>query len=37
MKDHQERLDSILEKIKEQGYENLSPEDKEFLFRASKK
>jgi membrane associated rhomboid family serine protease len=35
--EHQERLDTILEKIKDQGYESLSPEDKEFLFQASKK
>jgi membrane associated rhomboid family serine protease len=34
---HQERLDAILEKIKDSGYENLSQEEKEFLFNASKK
>jgi len=34
---HQERLDAILEKIKENGYESLSEEEKEFLFNASKK
>lgn len=33
----QERLDAILDKIKEKGYENLSPEEKEFLYNASKK
>lgn len=33
----QERLDAILEKIKEKGYESLSREEKEFLFNASKK
>ena len=35
--DHQARLDEILDKIKADGYDSLSPEDKEFLFRASKK
>jgi rhomboid family protein len=35
--DHQKRLDVILEKIKEEGYDSLSPEEKEFLFQASKK
>lgn len=34
---YQERLDAILDKIKEQGYENLTPEEKEFLYNASKK
>ena len=34
---HQEKLDSILEKIKASGYDNLSDEEKEFLFQASKK
>lgn len=34
---HQERLDAILDKIKASGYESLSEEEKEFLFRASKK
>ena len=34
---HQERLDEILDKIKETGYENLSQEDKDFLFHISKK
>ena len=33
----QEQLDRILEKIKEDGYEKLSDEEKEFLFQASKK
>lgn len=33
----QERLDAILDKIKEKGYENLSQEEKEFLYDASKK
>ncbi len=33
----QERLDAILDKIKENGYESLSPEEKEFLYNASKK
>ncbi|MEZ5041106.1 MAG: rhomboid family intramembrane serine protease [Saprospiraceae bacterium] len=34
---YQEQLDSILEKIKKTGYENLTEEEKEFLFNASKK
>lgn len=33
----QQRLDEILDKIKMKGYESLSAEEKEFLFRASKK
>ena len=33
----QEKLDSILDKIKENGYENLTAEEKEFLYQASKK
>lgn len=33
----QDRLDQILEKIKEKGYENLTNEEKEFLYQASKK
>lgn len=32
----QERLDSILDKIAQAGYENLSKEDKDFLFSVSK-
>ena len=32
---HQEKLDSILDKIKQSGYESLSAEEKEFLFNAS--
>jgi hypothetical protein len=36
-KDHQERLDAILDKIKQKGYDSLSAEEKEFLFLASKK
>jgi len=35
--DHQERLDAILDKIKQTGYESLDEEEKEFLFNASKK
>ena len=35
--DHQERLDKILDKINEFGYENLTDEEKEFLYQASKK
>lgn len=34
---HEERVDAILEKIKESGYENLTEEEKRFLFEASKK
>ncbi len=34
---HQEKLDAILEKIKESGYDNLSDDEKDFLFEASKK
>lgn len=33
---HQERLDTILDKIKQSGYESLTDEEKEFLFNASK-
>ena len=33
----QDRLDAILDKIKENGYENLTQEEKDFLFEASKK
>lgn len=33
----QEKLDAILDKIKDKGYENLSPEEKEFLYNASRK
>ncbi|MEO0338960.1 MAG: rhomboid family intramembrane serine protease [Bacteroidota bacterium] len=35
--DHQERLDAILDKIKQTGYDSLNEEEKEFLFNASKK
>ena len=35
--DYQERLDAILDKIKEQGFDKLSEEEKEFLSEASKK
>lgn len=34
---HQERVDFILDKIKATGYDSLTPEEKEFLFLASKK
>ena len=34
--DHQERVDAILDKIRESGYDSLSDEEKEFLFNASK-
>jgi hypothetical protein len=33
----QDRLDAILDKIKQSGYESLSAFEKEFLFNASKK
>lgn len=33
----QEKLDAILDKIKQSGYESLSAHEKEFLFNASKK
>jgi membrane associated rhomboid family serine protease len=33
----QEKLDAILDKIKEDGYDSLTSEEKEFLFQASKK
>jgi len=33
---HQQRIDSILEKIKKSGYESLSKEEKEYLFKESK-
>jgi len=34
---HQERVDQILDKIKQSGYDSLTAEEKEFLFLASKK
>lgn len=34
---HEERVDAILEKIKESGYEKLTEEEKKYLFNASKK
>lgn len=34
---HQEKLDAILDKIKQTGYDSLSASEKEFLFNASKK
>jgi len=34
---HEQRIDEILDKIKKSGYESLSKEDKEYLFKASKK
>lgn len=33
---HEEKINDILDKIKESGYENLTEEEKEYLFRASK-
>ncbi|MEM6318601.1 MAG: rhomboid family intramembrane serine protease [Bacteroidota bacterium] len=33
---HQEKIDTILDKIKKSGYESLSSAEKEFLFNASK-
>ena len=35
-KDQQERLDAILDKIAQSGYDSLSKDEKEFLFRVSK-
>jgi len=32
---HQEELDAILDKIKDKGYNSLTKEEKDFLFRAS--
>ncbi len=34
---HQERLDQILDKIKQKGMDGLTPEEKEFLYDASRK
>lgn len=34
---HQEKVDRILDKIKEKGYDNLTDAEKKFLFDASKK
>lgn len=34
---YQEKLDGILDKIKVKGYDNLTAEEKEFLYNASKK
>ena len=34
---HQEKLDAILDKIKDSGYDSLSKEEKEFLFNARKR
>ncbi len=34
---YQDRLDAILDKIKQSGYNSLSAEEKEFLFNASKR
>ena len=34
---HQKRVDTILEKIKQEGYEGLTAEEKEYLYNASKK
>ena len=33
----QEKLDAILDKIKAQGYESLSQDEKDFLYEASQK
>ena len=35
-KDKQSRIDAILDKINQSGYDSLSKEEKEFLFRSSK-
>jgi hypothetical protein len=34
---HEEKVDAILEKIKDSGYEKLTEEEKKYLFNASKK
>lgn len=34
---HQEKIDAILDKIKQKGFDQLSQEDKDFLYNASKK
>ncbi len=34
---HQEKLDTILDKIKQHGFDQLSQEEKDFLYEASKK
>ena len=36
-KDNQERIDEILEKISRGGYDSLTREEKEFLFKTSNK
>ena len=35
--DSQEKIDAILDKISANGYESLNREEKDFLFKASKK
>jgi hypothetical protein len=35
--DRQEKLDKILDKISKSGYDSLSAEEKDFLFRISRK
>jgi membrane associated rhomboid family serine protease len=35
--DYEHKLDMILQKIKKDGYDSLSPEEKEFLYQASKR
>tara|TARA_B100000242_G_C42999352_1_gene464251 strand:- start:37 stop:912 length:876 start_codon:yes stop_codon:yes gene_type:complete len=37
VRDHQRRIDEILDKISASGYESLSNEEKDFLFRIGKK
>ncbi|MEM6770020.1 MAG: DUF6576 domain-containing protein [Bacteroidota bacterium] len=37
VRSHQEELDAILDKIKDKGYNSLTKEEKDFLFRASNK
>ena len=34
---NQNKIDSILDKISESGYDSLSKQEKEYLFRAGKK
>ena len=35
--DHQEKIDAILDKISEKGYDSLTKEEKQYLFNSSKK
>lgn len=37
LKDHQARVDAILDKISKKGYEGLTKEEKEILFNESRR